>query len=339
MEKLLNLGKSMELSSNCVVNQVIESETIGKKTELTSGKGADIKRKMKKYLFCFITIMTIIVMGCNKDKDKEGKVSSVTLNPNTLTLIVDKTATLTAIITPDNAKNKNVTWISSNPDIATVTNGIVSAISEGTATITVTTEDGNKTANCNVTVIDTTPKSMKIRLMFNSEPIEIELAGKGTVSIDWGDKQGAETYTLSATPSSHKRQNPGYTITITGDNVSYLSCSYSGIQDIEVDKNSKLTELKIYSLNLRDLNLSNNTKLIKLNYVGCRYLNGLNLSKNTALKELHCNSSWYPSYDNDETWNALYESLHSNAIQGGKTIYCSGRGDISIAEKKGWKVE
>lgn len=78
-------------------------------------------------------------------------VTGVSLKEST-TLYVGGTETLTAIITPDNATNKNVTWTSSNEAVATVSNGVVTAVAVGTATITVTTVDGSKTATCSVTV-------------------------------------------------------------------------------------------------------------------------------------------------------------------------------------------
>ena len=60
---------------------------------------------------------------------------------------------LVATITPSTATNKNVTWTSSNEKVATVSKeGIITAIKEGITTITVTTEDGNKVAKCEVTV-------------------------------------------------------------------------------------------------------------------------------------------------------------------------------------------
>ena len=60
---------------------------------------------------------------------------------------------MSATITPDDATNQNVIWKSSDPDIATVdTNGKIRALKPGTATITVITEDGGKTATCTVTV-------------------------------------------------------------------------------------------------------------------------------------------------------------------------------------------
>lgn len=81
-------------------------------------------------------------------------VSGVTLNKSAVTLTEGNTETLMATVTPDDATNKAVTWSSSNEDVATVDgNGTVSAIAEGAATITVTTSDGGKTVNCEVTVI------------------------------------------------------------------------------------------------------------------------------------------------------------------------------------------
>ena len=60
---------------------------------------------------------------------------------------------LKADVKPADATNQSVTWISSNPWVATVSNnGLVTAVSEGTATITVTTEDGQKVATCTVSV-------------------------------------------------------------------------------------------------------------------------------------------------------------------------------------------
>ena len=86
-------------------------------------------------------------------KDNTVKVTGVTLDKTKLSLYVDDSAKLTATVKPSNATNKNVTWKSSNPAVASVDqNGNVKALKAGTATITVTTNDGNYTASCTVTV-------------------------------------------------------------------------------------------------------------------------------------------------------------------------------------------
>ena len=80
-------------------------------------------------------------------------VTGVSLGITSLALIPDEAATLAAIIAPDNATDKSVTWTSSNENVATVDeNGQVTAVGPGTATITVTTADGGYTATCEVTV-------------------------------------------------------------------------------------------------------------------------------------------------------------------------------------------
>ena len=83
-------------------------------------------------------------------------VTGVSLNKKILSLYTGNSETLTATVEPSNATNKYVTWSSDKPEVATVENGKVTAKAAGTATITVTTEDGKKTATCTVTVTDKT---------------------------------------------------------------------------------------------------------------------------------------------------------------------------------------
>lgn len=81
------------------------------------------------------------------------KVTGVSLNKDSLSLEPGGSEALTATVTPDNATNKNVTWSSSAEGVATVdASGNVTAVAEGTATITAATEDGGKTATCTVKV-------------------------------------------------------------------------------------------------------------------------------------------------------------------------------------------
>ena len=80
-------------------------------------------------------------------------VTGVTVNPTTADLIVGDTQQLSATVAPSNADDRSVTWSSDDEDVAYVDQtGMVMAIGEGTATITVTTNDGKKTATCAVTV-------------------------------------------------------------------------------------------------------------------------------------------------------------------------------------------
>lgn len=79
-------------------------------------------------------------------------VTGVSLNKTALTLEINQNVTLSETVAPNNATDKSVTWKSSNPAIAKVNNGVVTALTEGTAIITVTTNDGGFEATCEVTV-------------------------------------------------------------------------------------------------------------------------------------------------------------------------------------------
>lgn len=106
---------------------------------------------------------TAIVTAINKDNIVVGyarvtvkqKVTGLTLSASDLTLLLSsKTYQLRAIVTPDNATNKNVTWRSSKTSVATVdTNGLVTLVSSGTTSIIATSvDDPSVIAICNITV-------------------------------------------------------------------------------------------------------------------------------------------------------------------------------------------
>ena len=89
-------------------------------------------------------------------KETPVAVTGVGLNTNKVELSVGEENKLVATVTPEAATNKEVTWNSSKPEVATVDKeGKVVAQKPGTTTITVTTVEGNKTATCEVTVKET----------------------------------------------------------------------------------------------------------------------------------------------------------------------------------------
>jgi hypothetical protein len=99
----------------------------------------------------FAISILLFQFGCNKDNTTA--VAGIALNKTSVNIPVDSTQQLTATITPGNASNQNVSWSSSNNAVTTVSaSGLVKAVSAGTATITVTTLEGNKTATCIITV-------------------------------------------------------------------------------------------------------------------------------------------------------------------------------------------
>ena len=112
----------------------------GKVTAVAEGTATITAKAGDKTATCSVTV-----------KKNTVAVESVTLDKSSLELTEGETATLTATVKPDNATNKTVTWTSSSSSIATVDqNGKITAVSEGTATITA--KAGDKTATCSVTV-------------------------------------------------------------------------------------------------------------------------------------------------------------------------------------------
>lgn len=82
-------------------------------------------------------------------------VTGVTLDEETLALTVGGSdGVLTATIAPETATDDSVLWASSDEEVATVAEGVVAPVGEGTAIITVTTVDGGFTAECEVTVTE-----------------------------------------------------------------------------------------------------------------------------------------------------------------------------------------
>ena len=89
----------------------------------------------------------------------EQRATGVSVAPASKTLILgdsdasNDSISLTATVSPSNANDQDITWTSSNPSVATVDEfGFVTAIAGGSAAITVTTNDGNHTAVCDITV-------------------------------------------------------------------------------------------------------------------------------------------------------------------------------------------
>lgn len=85
--------------------------------------------------------------------DESVYITIIRLNHNSITLMEGGSAYLTATVTPSNATQPAVIWSSSNTSVATVSSeGIVTAVALGTATITAATHDGGYTATCSITV-------------------------------------------------------------------------------------------------------------------------------------------------------------------------------------------
>ncbi|MEP6465186.1 MAG: Ig-like domain-containing protein [Parafilimonas sp.] len=118
-------------------------------------------------------------------------VTSVAVSPTTATVNVGATTQLTATVAPSNATNKNVSWTSNNTSIATVSSsGLVTAVASGSATITVITQDGNKTATSAITVPSTGTIYYNIQNRWHPE---YYLYDGGNGQVKYGTNPGSNT--------------------------------------------------------------------------------------------------------------------------------------------------
>ncbi len=112
----------------------------GKVSAVGNGTATITVKAGEKSATCTVTVTTAV--------------TGISLNKSRLSLYAGGSETLVASVAPSTASNKSVIWSSNKTSVATVDqNGKVTAVSLGTATITVTTVDGNKTATCSVAVI------------------------------------------------------------------------------------------------------------------------------------------------------------------------------------------
>ena len=127
---------------------------------------------MKKKLFILPFLLTAFLLSsCNNasstskvDEDNIEEpidqvihVENISLNKTSITLKIGETDTLIAVISPDNATNKEVKWSSSNSSVVSVDNGTITAKKEGEVDIIAKSVDGNKTAKAHVLVIEDAP--------------------------------------------------------------------------------------------------------------------------------------------------------------------------------------
>jgi len=147
-------------------------------------------------------------------------VTSIQVLPVEADIFMGSTLTLNADIRPENATDKNVYWESANPTIATVSNGLVTPISNGEVMIVARTQDGDKTDFCKVTVktnitavtmidtIDAVNNNISESIAYNENytlPVSVMIRGYGSnntfsCSVTWtpesadNKKVGETTY-------------------------------------------------------------------------------------------------------------------------------------------------
>jgi uncharacterized protein YjdB len=170
-----------------VANGVVTAVAEGTATiTATSAENAEIKDT------CIVTVTPAVVA-----------VESITLDQETLSLVLGTDSTITATVLPANASNKELTWESSDTDVVTVENGVVTAKALGTATITVTSvADSNIKVTCNVIVTSA----------------EVAVTG---ISLDQASLsvEAGKTATIKATITPEEATNKAITWTSSNESV------------------------------------------------------------------------------------------------------------------------
>ncbi len=199
-----------------------------------------------------------------------GTVGAVMLGQDARAMKVGATTTLTATVLPLSATSE-FTWSSSNPEVATISNGVVTAIATGTATITVTTTTGGYTATCNIEVIEQLPAGLTT--------ITLTVAKAGTTISHgfecYGDyKVWYETEPGIYIPgeidgSERIPATTGTTLTIHGE-ISEFYCTENSIN---------LTGIEISGPMLQNLNCGDN-KLKTLKVTDCPRITAIDCSNN-----------------------------------------------------------
>lgn len=250
-----------------------------------------------------------------------------------------------------------------------------------------------------VAISGNTAVAGQITMTFQPESVvSIRMAGSGTVTIDWGDGSTREIYTLTAHNEKSNlmdnRHDIKYkdeylyshdysgtfsqvTVTIVGENITFLGCSFLNLTSLDVSRNAALIYLHCSNNHLTNidvsknvmlshlicdqnplkiLDVSNNTALTVLN-CSANNLTSLDVSKNAALTTLWCAMNQLTILNvskNTVLWslfcfnnnlstdalNSLFETLHDNGSN--RRVFVGNNigkdYNQSIATNKGWQV-
>ncbi|MBN2485597.1 MAG: discoidin domain-containing protein [Bacteroidales bacterium] len=178
-------------------------------------------------------------------------VTGVNVSPTSVTLSKNTSRQLTATVAPADATNKTVSWTTNNASVATVSEtGLVTAINDGTANITVTTQDGNRTALCSVTVSSGTGTNLALnRTCTASSVIAGNLANyatDGNINTRWESTQGVDPQWIYV--------DLGSTRTIKRVKITWEAASASAFQVQTSNDASNWTTLRTVTANTSLLN-------------------------------------------------------------------------------------
>ncbi len=225
----------------------------------------------------------------------EMPIYTISLDHSELSMAVGNTATIAATVSP---ANSTVNWETNNPAVATVVAGKVTAVGEGTASIT-----------AKIAGINTVQASCYITVSHNFQNTDICSFCK---SIRINEKTFPdENFRAYITENFQIDKNDDYILTPSEiadvTRISLYNQSIGSLKGIEFF--TALQDLQCYYLQLNSLDVSKNTALVYLCCDG-NQLTSLDVSKNTALESLSCSGNKLTSLDVSK--NTMLSSLHCN---------------------------
>ena len=271
----------------------------------------------------------------NTKPSQTVKVTSVSLNKTSAEIYLNNSTgfSVSATVSPSNATNKNITWSSSNSNIASVNNGYITAHNPGTATITVKTVDGNKQSSINVVVkkkvIVIIGASQVTRMVwyknsyssskykYNVDNGTLVYVNESGTGIDWQNSTGiSRAKSIIGKYNSYKNYTYFYVFfPLSGNTIQYFSCdeissTNSTIRKFASGYNTSIQSIKNSGYNVKGYVVSmhpvrvsqrgNNTKIVT------------NEDNNSCTKSYRSN---YKYYKFNIAMKNIVESSYSNNLK------------------------
>ena len=236
----LNVGESTSLTATVApgdaanrnvswsssANAVATVDAAGRVTAVSAGTATITvtTEDQGKTATCAVTVSTVPVSG-------------VTLDKRALTLLVGDTRTLTAVVAPDTATNKTVSWTSGDSDIVSVANGVITALAPGEATITATA--GSKSDTCTVKVY---AAATGVTISDSAGPIQLNVGGSKALSatvtpdganqaVNWSSSNtGVATVSADGVVTAVSPGSAVITASSAADATKQDSCSFTVVQ-------------------------------------------------------------------------------------------------------------
>ena len=211
-------------------------------------------------LWMLLSISLLFGVSCGKEPEPQPlpqpvKVTGITLNSTSITLIEGEKADLIATISPKDAENQKVIWSSSNGNVASVDNGKVTAIKSGNATITAKSDDGGFTATCSLIVESKTIEVTSIELSKNVLSL-VEGESETLIATVKPDNATDKTVIWNSSDESIATVNDGKVTAIKEGSVTIGAKAGDKSATCKVTVAKKIIEVKSIELSDKNINLT-----------------------------------------------------------------------------------